>query len=115
MCVPELNKSHLKCQKLIVDLMRLWEDMKLLQTLTLDTIVYNRTAQSVIDSGIQTSKIIYIGLIKILKQILKGRRGKKDGLVRANINWFISFSSPQVTQVEQTHHHKAPGKKVDQI
>ena len=47
------------------------------------------------------------------RRILKGRRGKKDGLVQGKINWFMSLGSSQVTQVEQARQPKR--KQVDKV
>ena len=62
--------------------------------------------------GIQMENLARRKILK-KKKILKGRRGKKDGLVQGKINWFMSLGSSQVTQVEQARQPKR--KQVDKV
>ena len=40
------------------------------------------------------------------RKVLKGKRGKKDGLVQTQISWFMSLGDSQSTQVEQARQPK---------
>ena len=42
----------------------------------------------------------------ISRENLVGLRGKKDGLVQTQINWFMSLGDSQITQVEQARQPK---------
>ena len=55
----------------------------------------------------EIKKLMNVDIDKLApRKVLKGKRGKKDGLVQTQINWFLSLGGSQVTQVEQARQPK---------
>jgi hypothetical protein len=55
----------------------------------------------------ETKKLMNVGIENLApRKVLKGKRGKKDGLVQTKIDWFLSLRESQVTQVEQARQPK---------